>query len=67
MEKSTLTIDLYHNQAIKLFDDLDTDDLSIEDKNLIRSAFNFHLYFAKRLKDPDLKLQDIRKTYGLNS
>ena len=55
MEKLPPTIDLSHNETIKLVDNLDKDDLSIEDKKLICGAFNFHLYFAKRLKDPKSK------------
>jgi hypothetical protein len=65
MEDLPLTIELSNSEAIKLFNDLDNTDLNIDDKKLIRGAFNFHLYLAKRLQEPGLKLKEIREMYGI--
>ena len=59
------TIELTHAEAINLFNDLENNCLQVSEKKIIRSAVNFHLYLEEQLKNPGLRLKDIRALFGI--
>ena len=59
------TIELTHAEALSLFNDLDSSSLKSTDKKILRSAVNFHLYLEEQLKNPGLRLKDIRVLFGI--
>lgn len=59
------TIELTHEGAINLFNDLENNCLQASEKKILRSAVNFHLYLEEQLKKPGLRLKDIRALFGV--
>ena len=59
------TIELTHEGAINLFNDLESNCLQASEKKILRSAVNFHRYLEEQLKKPGLRLKDIRALFGI--